>query len=46
MGLTVVHGIVENHEGAVLVEIEPEKGTMVTVYFPSVDEDTIHEAAF
>jgi signal transduction histidine kinase len=32
MGLTVVHGIVENHEGAVLVESEPEKGTMVTVF--------------
>lgn len=37
MGLTVVHGIVENHEGAALVEIEHEKRTMVTVYFPSVD---------
>jgi signal transduction histidine kinase len=46
MGLAVVHGIVENHEGAVLVESEPEKGIMVTVYFPSVDEDTIPEAAF
>ena len=45
-GLAVVHGIVENHEGAVLVESEPEKGTMVTVYFPSVDEDTIPETTF
>jgi len=32
MGLVVVHGIVENHEGAVLVESEPERGTMVTVF--------------
>lgn len=46
MGLAVVHGIVENHEGTVLIESEPEKGTMVTVYFPSVDEDTVPEAAF
>jgi len=46
MGLAVVQGIVENHEGAVLVESQPKKGTIITAYFPSVDEDTIHEAAF
>ena len=37
MGLEVVHGIVEIYERVVLVESEPEKRTMVTVYFPSVD---------
>jgi len=46
MGLAVVHGIVKNHEGAVLVESEPEKETMITVYLSSVDEDTMHEANF
>ena len=46
MGLAVVHGIVENPKGAVLVESEPKKETIITVYFPSVDEDNIHEANF
>ena len=46
MGLAAVHGIIENHERAVLVESETEKRTMVTVSFPSVDKDTKHEAAF
>jgi len=46
MGLAVVHGIVKNHEGAVLVESEPKKETMITVYLPSVDEATMHEANF
>jgi sensor histidine kinase regulating citrate/malate metabolism len=46
MGLAVVQGIVENYERAVLVEGEPEKGTMFTAYFPSVDKDTIPEVTF
>ena len=46
MGLAVVHGIVENPKGAVLVESESKKETIIAVYFPSVDEDTIHEANF
>ena len=46
MGLAVVHDIAENNKGAGLVGSEPEKETMVTVYFLSVDEDTIPKAAF
>ena len=46
MGLAVVHDIVKNHEGAVLIESEPKKETIITVYFPSVDEDAIHRANF
>ena len=46
MGLAVVHGIVENPKGAVWIESEPKKETMITVYLPSVDEATMHEANF
>jgi CheY-like chemotaxis protein len=37
MGLAVVHGIVKNHEGAILIESEPGKGTTVHVLFPIVE---------
>ncbi len=36
MGLAVVHGIVESHEGRILVESTRGEGTTVQVYFPVV----------
>ena len=44
MGLAVVNGIAENNNGAGLIGSESEKGTTVTVYFPSVGEDIIPES--
>jgi len=38
MGLAVVHGIVQNHGGAVSVESEPGKGAAFHCYFPVVAE--------
>lgn len=38
MGLSVIHGIVKAHGGAVRVESEPGKGSMFTVYLPTTRE--------
>jgi len=35
LGLSVVYGIVQNHEGGILVESEPGQGTRIDVYLPS-----------
>ena len=42
MGLSVVHGIVENHGGIISVSSEPGKGARFNIYFPVfIDETTI-----
>ncbi len=37
LGLAVVHGIVQDHGGAISVESEPEQGTVFLVYLPRQD---------
>ena len=38
MGLSVVHGIVESHQGAVTVESQVGRGSTFHVFFPAVDD--------
>jgi PAS domain S-box-containing protein len=39
MGLSVVHGIVQSHRGAIEVESAVGQGTRFTTYFPAFDAD-------
>ncbi len=38
MGLSVVHGIIKAHDGAVSVSSIPGRGSTFTLYFPRIDE--------
>jgi two-component system cell cycle sensor histidine kinase/response regulator CckA len=43
MGLSVIHGIVKNHNGAITVDSEPGKGATFTMLFPVVTEKPVME---
>lgn len=37
LGLSVVHGVVQNHEGAIVVKSGPGEGTRFEVYLPAIN---------
>ncbi len=37
LGLAVVHGIVESHQGSIRVESKPDQGTRFHIYLPTAD---------
>ena len=37
LGLSVVHGVVQNHEGAIIVESSPGAGTTFAVFLPAIN---------
>jgi signal transduction histidine kinase len=44
MGLSVVHGIVKSHEGAITVDSKPGKGTVFEVFLPMSRTEATSEA--
>ena len=46
LGLSVVHGIVVAHGGAITVDSEPEHGTTVTLYLPQISQPEEREPEF
>jgi PAS domain S-box-containing protein len=45
MGLSVVHGIMKNHSGAITVYSEPGKGSTFNIFFPRVEAGPERESA-
>ncbi len=43
MGLSVVHGIVTSHKGAITVDSAPGKGTTFELYLPQLDEPAVED---
>ena len=44
IGLSVVHGIVKSHNGAILVDSQFKKGTTFSIFFPVAEETVVIEA--
>ncbi|MDJ0781670.1 MAG: PAS domain S-box protein [Desulfosarcinaceae bacterium] len=45
LGLSVVHGIIKTHQGAITVESKPGEGTTFRIYLPTIQQKARKEAA-
>ena len=45
LGLAIVHGIMREHDGAVILESEPGRGTRVKCLFPVLESEEVRAAA-
>ena len=43
LGLSVVHGIIKSHNGAITVNSTPGEGTTFDIYLPKIESDDIQE---
>jgi CheY-like chemotaxis protein len=43
LGLSLVHGIVKNHRGAITVYSQPGKGTVFTILLPVIEETIVNK---
>jgi len=45
LGMASVYGIIKNHDGAITVDSEPGKGTVVRIYLPAISADSKEQGA-
>ncbi len=45
MGMAAVYGIIKSHDGAIIVDSEPGKGTVVRIYLPAISVESKEQKA-
>jgi len=45
MAMAAVYGIIKSHDGAITVDSEPDKGTVVRIYLPAISAESKEQKA-